>query len=223
MNGHCAGRCARGVVCSALFGLALMLTACGRSSGGSTALPLPTDQPEVEAISALPLGDVAGAAQNTASAKYPNPYANSPQAVQQGHDLYIKMNCAGCHGYKGGGGMGPNLSDGYWRYGGTPVALFKSLYEGRPQGMPAWNPALPPQEIWKIVAYLQSLGGTYAANEHQAWAQGDRPGENVPDEVKATLRTSSRAVQPSEPAGSSATPSTAPSNPDGSPPPDSQK
>jgi surfactin synthase thioesterase subunit len=25
--------------------------------------------------------------------------------------------------------------------------------------MPAWNPALPPEEIWKLVAYLQSLGG----------------------------------------------------------------
>ena len=29
--------------------------------------------------------------------------------------------------------------------------------------MPAWNPALPPEEIWKLVAYVESLGGAYPA------------------------------------------------------------
>ena len=29
------------------------------------------------------------------------------------------MNCDGCHGTSGGGGMEPNLKDVYWRYGGT--------------------------------------------------------------------------------------------------------
>ena len=97
------------------------------------------------------------------------------------------MNCAGCHGYGAKGGMGPNLTDTYWRYGGTPVLIFKSIYEGRPQGMPAWNPALPPEEIWKLVAYIESLGGAYQASQTQAAMQGDRVGDNVAPEVQRTL------------------------------------
>ncbi|MEO7010614.1 MAG: c-type cytochrome [Caldimonas sp.] len=201
-----------------LGAVALALGGCGPSHGGSTASAPPRDQPGMDAIHAVPLGDVAGGAESNAAADLPNPYAGNPQAVQQGHDLFIKMNCAGCHGYKAKGGMGPNLTDGYWRYGGVPVSVFKSIYEGRPQGMPAWNPALQPQDIWKIVAYLQSLGGTYPANAYQAWAQGDRPGEQVPDEVNATLKKGFRVDRVPKPTGESATPPAVPSTPDASPP-----
>ena len=175
--------------------------------------------PSMDAINAVPLGDVAGGAASTLSTQLPNPYGNDAQAVEAGHDLFIRMNCAGCHGYGAKGGMGPNLTDTYWRYGGVPVALFKSIYEGRPQGMPAWNPALPPQEIWKIVAYLQSLGGTYPADEYQASLQGDRPGENVPAEVKATLPPGSEASGKPETQGGKPTPPGVPPNPDIAPPP----
>ena len=107
------------------------------------------------------------------------------------------MNCAGCHGYDANGGMGPNLTDTYWRYGGSPAAIFKSIYEGRPQGMPAWNPALPPDEIWKLVAYIQSLGGAYSAAQYEASVQGDRVGDNVAPEVKATMTGAAAASGPS--------------------------
>lgn len=53
--------------------------------------------------------------------------------------------------------MGPPLNDSYWRYGGAPVQIYKTLYEGRPKGMPAWGHALPPEQLWQIVAYIQSL------------------------------------------------------------------
>ena len=170
------------------------LTACEPFSGGSTAAPsAPAALPGLDVIDAVPMGDVAGAAQSEVP-PVPNPYAGSKQAVQQGKALYIKMNCAGCHGYGAGGGMGPNLKDGYWRYGGTPVAVFKSIHDGRPQGMPAWSPALPAQEIWKIVAYIQSLGGTYPADEFQASIQGDLAGENVAPESKATVPADATAA-----------------------------
>ena len=61
------------------------------------------------------------------------------------------MNCAACHGYDLKGGMGPDLTDTYWRYGGSPADIYKSIFEGRPQGMPAWGRALPPAMIWKVV------------------------------------------------------------------------
>lgn len=92
-----------------------------------------------------------------------NPLADDPNAIQEGKKLFTSMNCAGCHGYSAHGGMGPNLTDTAWRYGGTPIAVYKSIYEGRPQGMPAWGNALPPQTVWLLVAYIQSLGGTFSA------------------------------------------------------------
>src|SRR5215471_3245432 len=162
--------------------LQFLSAGCADAEGQSTKAPAQTKTPatqanaSTQAILALPLGDVAGAAQNTAN--IPSPYANNPQAVEEGHKLFVAMNCAGCHGYDAKGGMGPNLTDTYWRYGSVPVSIFKSIYEGRPQGMPAWNPALPPQEIWKVVAYIQTLGGTLEPSQYQAWVQGDHPIES---------------------------------------------
>ena len=158
---------------------ALLPLAALAAGGGSTTAPQPPGaRADPAAIAAVPLGDVAGAAPNSGGA-IPNPYTHSPEAVQQGRELFVKMNCAGCHGYEAKGGMGPNLTDTYWRYGGAPVAMFKSIYEGRPQGMPAWNPALPADVIWKLVAYIESLGGGYTAEQYRASIQGDRPGQNV--------------------------------------------
>lgn len=171
-----------------------VLVSCGRSEGGSTAGPTVHAAPGMDVIAAVPLGTVAGAADSKLAWALPNPYEGNAQAVQEGHDLFVRMNCAGCHGYDAKGAMGPNLTDRYWRYGGVPVAIFKSIYEGRPQGMPAWNPALPPDEIWKLVAYIGSLGGTYASSEFQASLQGDQPGEKVAAEVTPTLHPNAGPV-----------------------------
>ena len=52
-----------------------------------------------------------------------------------------------------------------------------------PQGMPAWGAILPPEAIWTIVSFIQSLGGTFPASfYYQAW-DGDRPGELVAPEL----------------------------------------
>lgn len=110
-----------------------------------------------EGPASVPLGDIAGGAQAHGAIDMANPLGNSAQTVAHGKRLFRAMNCAGCHGYSGGGGMGPPLNDSYWRYGGAPVQIYKTLYEGRPKGMPAWGHALPPEQLWQIVAYIQSL------------------------------------------------------------------
>jgi cytochrome c oxidase cbb3-type subunit 3 len=103
-----------------------------------------------------------------------NPFAGQAAAVEDGKRLFTQMNCAGCHGYDlGGGTMAPNLTDRYWRYGGTPAQIFSSIADGRPKGMPAWRNVLPPDEIWKLVAYIQSQGGATPAADYQAGEQGD--------------------------------------------------
>lgn len=157
------------VVALALAGLAL--GACDRtqhpSGAGGAGLSAAKGLPQ------MPTGDLAGAAASTAGQVFDNPYAKDPAAVAEGHRLFETMNCAGCHGYQLKGGMGPDLTDTYWRYGGSPAAIYQSIYQGRPKGMPAWGVALPPAEIWKIVAYIQSLGGTVAPQQYQAGLQGD--------------------------------------------------
>ncbi|MFC5499713.1 c-type cytochrome [Caenimonas terrae] len=175
---------------------AIALAGCGRTQGPGAAGPAPQAGVPVEALSALPLGDESGGAQNNRADMMPNPQEGNPESVQEGRRLFVSMNCAGCHGYDAKGGMGPDLTDTSWRYGGVPAMLFKSIYEGRPEGMPAWNPALPPDQIWKLVSYLQSLGGTFPPGSHQAWVQGDRAGDLVPPQVTRTLPEGAQAPAP---------------------------
>lgn len=89
--------------------------------------------------------------------EFRNPYEGNALAEQQGQRLYTWYNCAGCHGAKGGGGMGPPLRDPAWIYGGDPISIFESIVEGRPNGMPTWHGRIPDDDVWKIVAYIQSL------------------------------------------------------------------
>lgn len=131
-------------------------------------------------IATVPLGDLAGGAQSNVAAGMTNPQAS---AVQEGRQLFVKLNCADCHGFTAKGAMGPSLVDKYWRYGGTPVQIYKSIYEGRPKGMPAWGAALSPNDIWQLVAYIESLGGTFPASDYQAALQGDRANEQVAPEL----------------------------------------
>lgn len=195
---------------------------CGRSSGGSVATAPPHPEIGAGTLGDVPLGDVAGASHSMLATEIANPYANDPQAEQQGHDLFVKMNCAGCHGYGAKGAMGPNLTDGYWRYGGVPASIFNSIYQGRPQGMPAWNPALPPQEIWKIVAYIQSLGGSYPPSQYQAWLQGDKKGDNIAASITSAVPPTQAASTPVSKGGKATPPSVAP-QPDVAPPPGTGK
>ena len=165
------------------------LPRAGSSDGGSTAGGATVRARRRPQSGDVPLGDVAGAAPSTLATQFPNPYANDPQAVQQGHDLFVKMNCAGCHGYgrQGRDGPEPHRRLLALRRRRRRRSSTRSI-EGRPQGMPAWNPALPPQEIWKLVAYIQSLGGSYPAGEYQAWLQGDSMATTLPPRSRQALR-----------------------------------
>lgn len=90
-----------------------------------------------------------------------NPYSNDPSALEEGRQFFVAMNCAGCHGGHAGGGMGPSLrSPKEWLYGNTPANIFDSISMGRGKGMPAWGTKLPPEVMWKIALYIQSLGTT---------------------------------------------------------------
>lgn len=85
-------------------------------------------------------------------------YGSNAWAMAEGARLYSQMNCVGCHGH-GGGGMGPPLRDGAWRYGARGADVFASIMDGRPNGMPAFRARLSEQQGWQLAAYVRSLSG----------------------------------------------------------------
>jgi cytochrome c oxidase cbb3-type subunit 3 len=141
--------------------------------GAAVAVTDTTGLPTAGAIPRVAIGDLAGVGNNTLDATIPNPYAGDRAAAEAGEQHFVDMNCAACHGYDLKGGMGPDLTDTYWRYGGSPADIYKSIFEGRPQGMPAWGRALPSAEIWKIVTYIESKGGAFPPALADRGRQGD--------------------------------------------------
>jgi cytochrome c oxidase cbb3-type subunit 3 len=83
-------------------------------------------------------------------------YYDNAAAVNAGRMLFDGFNCSGCHS-NGGGGMGPDLMDDEWIYGGRLEQIHQSIAEGRPNGMPAWGARIPDQQIWQLAAYVRSM------------------------------------------------------------------
>jgi cytochrome c oxidase cbb3-type subunit III len=87
-----------------------------------------------------------------------SPFQENAYGIAEGKRLFEAFNCSGCHSH-GGGGMGPPLMDDQWIYGSHPGNIFASIIEGRPNGMPTWRNKIPDQQVWQIVAYIQSMNG----------------------------------------------------------------
>jgi cytochrome c oxidase cbb3-type subunit 3 len=86
-----------------------------------------------------------------------NPLADDPDAAERGMRDFDKFNCSGCHMARGGGGMGPALSDRTWNHRNSDANIYLDIAQGRGQGMPAWGATLPDRTIWELVAYVQSI------------------------------------------------------------------
>ncbi|MHA8049763.1 cbb3-type cytochrome c oxidase N-terminal domain-containing protein [Aquirufa sp. ROCK-SH2] len=83
--------------------------------------------------------------------------------ITEGSEIY-KTNCVACHGDKGQGGVGPNLTDNFWLHGGNVKALFHTITNGVPEkGMIAWNKTLNPIQIQKVSSFILSIKGTNPA------------------------------------------------------------
>jgi cytochrome c oxidase cbb3-type subunit 3 len=86
-------------------------------------------------------------------------FEGNKQAIAEGKQLFGQMNCSGCH-FNGGGGIGPALMSGHWRYGGQIEQIYTSIAQGRPNGMPSWQATLNPTLIWDLAAYVKTLPET---------------------------------------------------------------
>lgn len=69
--------------------------------------------------------------------------------------------CAACHAADGGGGIGPNLTDGSWIHGGRPMDIVRTVAAGvLDKGMPAWSGVLQPEPLIAVAGYVTTLRGT---------------------------------------------------------------
>ena len=89
----------------------------------------------------------------------------------------FRTNCAACHSFDGGGGIGPNLTDEYWILGGGVENIYKTIAEGGRdgKGMIAWKNALNAEKMQQVTSFVLSLQGTSPENpkekEGELWKE----------------------------------------------------
>jgi cytochrome c oxidase cbb3-type subunit III len=140
--------------CLSLAAASVALAGCNREEHHSRAKPIGETVPAGESPDTIFPGSSTPPPLDSRAALYDN----NANAIAQGQQLYLQMNCVGCHSH-GGGGMGPPLMDDEWRYGGRIDQIATTIAEGRPNGMPSWRGKLTEDQIWDLAAYVRSLSG----------------------------------------------------------------
>jgi cytochrome c oxidase cbb3-type subunit 3 len=86
--------------------------------------------------------------------------AAADSALKVCKEMYAK-DCAACHGERGQGTIGPNLSDKFWIHGGERKQLVNTIKEGvTGKGMISWEGVLTPEQIQQVSDYILTLQGT---------------------------------------------------------------
>ena len=82
-----------------------------------------------------------------------------PTDISAGKGIFDKK-CVVCHGAKGEGVIGPNLTDEFWLHGGDIQSIFKIVKYGVVEkGMQAWDGELNPVEMQQVSSYIKSIKG----------------------------------------------------------------
>lgn len=91
-------------------------------------------------------------------------YAANIELISAGKTLFGQK-CVACHGSDGQGLQGPNLTDDYWKHGGSIKDIFKTIKNGVPNmGMIAWGQELTPNQIETLSNYIKSIKGSKPIN-----------------------------------------------------------
>jgi mono/diheme cytochrome c family protein len=103
-----------------------------------------------------------------------NPYTDTGSVANEGHKLYMSLDCSSCHGGGGGGGMAAPLTNPIWIYGKDDDTLFRLIALGtvelqkqgyRRKGSEFVVGPMPPfgetiktdDDLWKIIAWIRSV------------------------------------------------------------------
>ncbi|MBI2377449.1 MAG: c-type cytochrome [Deltaproteobacteria bacterium] len=102
--------------------------------------------------------------------------------------------CGVCHGEKGEGKIGPNLTDAYWIHGkGDLMGIFGVVSKGvLEKGMPSWEKMFKPEELRDLVAYVGTLRATNVPGKAPQGVTAD--GTAAPDPTVAATGTGTAAA-----------------------------
>ena len=95
--------------------------------------------------------------------------------ASKGEELFGR-NCQQCHNSRGKGGKGPQLVKGAWGPGGanSDDYMYKIISEGRANTqMGGFGPALKPEEIRQIIAFLREEAKRVQAADRKAATQDE--------------------------------------------------
>lgn len=107
-----------------------------------------------------------------------NPFHNDPKAAAAGEEVF-RVHCAACHGSKGEGGSGPDLSQGSFGVGDRDEDLYQIVFRGR-DVMRGFRNILNEESIWHVITFVRSLTGRnlgtvqgdVVAGEKLFWGKG---------------------------------------------------
>ena len=109
-----------------------------------------------------------------------NPLAGDPGAIAGGGAAF-RPYCTPCHGIKGEGGRGPDLTRGVYSTGDKDSDLYNVIASGMPgTEMAGFAADIKEEDIWRIVAFVRSLArhdvpalpGDRTAGEKLFWGKG---------------------------------------------------
>lgn len=92
----------------------------------------------------------------SAGAQTTNPH--SSQADREAGARIFRSHCGSCHGSRGTGGLGPDLTSGTYFHGSSDADLFRNISEGIP-GTAMPGVFFEGTQVWQIVAFVRSLSG----------------------------------------------------------------
>lgn len=78
--------------------------------------------------------------------------------IEAGQAIYVKANCAMCHGADAYGNVGVNLRDDFWKHGSDMTTIVISIRDGRANNqMPPQGHLLAPDDIYNLACYIADL------------------------------------------------------------------
>ena len=106
-----------------------------------------------------------------------SPYSDFGSVADEGHRIYMSLDCSSCHGGGGGGGMAAPLTNPIWIYGKDDDTLFRLIALGtiefQKQGysrkgsefvvgpMPPFGETVKTDnDLWKVLAWIKSVNPT---------------------------------------------------------------
>jgi len=108
------------------------------------------------------------------------PLTTDKAAIAAGAATF-QVRCTPCHGMKGEGIIGPNLTDDYWLHGGALADIHHTITNGVVEkGMIPWKTQLSPAEIDQVAVYVTTLHGTNPPNAKPPDGQLWQPEDTTP-------------------------------------------